>query len=78
MAKNFNGWILQATFKYIISILEEIRVHVIERIRKMREFVATWISNISSSAMERLEKNKFKSMECIIKWNGDNGFEVED
>lgn len=78
MTEAFNGWVLEARCKSIISMLEQIRVMVMNRIRVMREFAQTWISNISPIAMAKLEENKVRSMKCHIQWNGDQGFEIQD
>jgi len=76
MTEAFNGWILNTRMKSIHTILEEIRVQVMERIATMRQFTETWISGISPHAMQKLEANKILAMKCHIRWNGDHGFEV--
>ena len=76
MTEAFNGWILNARMKLIHTILEEIKVQVMERIATLRQFAETKISDISPHAMQNLEANKILAMKCHIRWNGDNGFEV--
>ena len=78
MCETFNSWILVPRFKSIISMLEEIRRKVMERISNMRAFAQTWISDISPMARHRLEQNKLDSMNCQLLWNGESGFEVSD
>ncbi|WMV47450.1 hypothetical protein MTR67_040835, partial [Solanum verrucosum] len=66
MAECFNSWILAARHKTIITMLEEIRVKMMKRIRQMREFCNTWICDISPMAMKVLQDNTTKSMKCNI------------
>ena len=73
MSETFNGWILAARYKAIISMLEEIGIMVMKRTAKMREFAETWICDISPMAMKVLENNKELAMDCHIEWNGDEG-----
>ena len=43
MTEAFNGWILNARMKSSHTMLEEIKVQVMERIATMRQFIETWI-----------------------------------
>ncbi|XP_075074387.1 uncharacterized protein LOC142161992 [Nicotiana tabacum] len=56
MCETFNNWILSARHKSIITMLEEIRVKVMERITTMREFATRWISDVSPMAMGYIEE----------------------
>ena len=76
MAENFNGWIMDARFKPIISMLDDIRKQVMSRIANKRRSVRTWITNISPRALEKLEKNKGLSYSWFNEFNGDEGFEI--
>ncbi|XP_059285197.1 uncharacterized protein LOC132038562 [Lycium ferocissimum] len=76
MAESFNAWILGPRHKTIISILEEIRIKVTNRISKSRAFAETWTYDISPMAMMVFNVNVERSMQCNIDWNGDEGFEV--
>ena len=78
MCETFNAWILVPRHKSIITMLNENRTKVMQRIQVIRDFVSTWICDIAPTAMARYEKNKEHSMECYIIWNGDAGFEVQD
>ncbi|XVF14500.1 hypothetical protein REPUB_Repub09cG0065800 [Reevesia pubescens] len=73
----FNGWILEPRCKNIISMLEEIRCMVINRINVKRAFANKWKTNIAPRALEKLEKSMEVSMKCKLIWNGDEGFEIE-
>ncbi|XP_060200550.1 uncharacterized protein LOC132628803 [Lycium barbarum] len=78
MAESFNSWILGPRHKTIITMLEEIRVKMMRRVRQLREFSETWITNISPMALKVLQENTSKSMKCTLEWNGEYGFEVKD
>ena len=61
LSETFNGWILDARYKPIISMLEEIKIKVMERLRVKRRFGKTWILKLAPKAQVKLEKNKEKS-----------------
>ncbi|XP_070020357.1 uncharacterized protein [Nicotiana sylvestris] len=77
MAESFNAWVLGPRHKTIISILEEIRIKVMNRFTRVRAFADTWNEAISPMAMMVLVTNVEKSMRCTIHWNGDFGYEVK-
>nr|XP_009784494.1 PREDICTED: uncharacterized protein LOC104232908 [Nicotiana sylvestris] len=78
MCEIFNAWILAARHKIIITMLEEIRVKIMKRIRKSREFADTWICDIFPITMKVYQDNMAQSTRCTIKRNGEFGYEVED
>ncbi|KAM3399092.1 hypothetical protein P3S68_002608 [Capsicum galapagoense] len=78
MCETFNSWILAARFKTIITMLEEIRCKVMEKINQMRDFPEKWITNVSPMAMEVLTKNGEYAANCEVRFNGDMGFEIGD
>ncbi|KAK8604369.1 hypothetical protein V6N13_099313 [Hibiscus sabdariffa] len=77
MAEAFNAWILDARYKSIISLLEDIRVMVMSRLHVKRTWASKWRTNISPKALEKLEYNMEQSTHCRLVWNGDGGFEVQ-
>ncbi|KAG5592680.1 hypothetical protein H5410_043194 [Solanum commersonii] len=77
MSECFNAWILAARHKTIITMLEEIKVKMMTRIAKLREFQITWKCNFSPMALKVLEENISRSMDCTIEFNGAVGFEVK-
>ncbi|KAG5569687.1 hypothetical protein H5410_059453 [Solanum commersonii] len=77
MCETFNSWILAARFKSIITMLEEIRVKVMERMTQMREFSEKWITNVSPMAMQILTDNAKYVAICEVKFNGDNGYAIQ-
>nr|XP_009799146.1 PREDICTED: uncharacterized protein LOC104245255 [Nicotiana sylvestris] len=78
MAEIFNAWILAARHKTIITMLEEIRVKMMTRIAKLREFANTWSYNIPPMALKVLEENIEKSMRCTIFFNRHTGYQVKE
>ncbi|XP_060182367.1 uncharacterized protein LOC132612037 [Lycium barbarum] len=76
MAESFNAWILGPRHKIIVSMLEEIRIKVMNRIPKSRTFAESWTEDVSPMAMMVFNVNVERSMQCNIDWNGDEGFEV--
>ena len=78
MAKSFNAWILAPRHKTIITVLEKIRVKVMNRLGKFHKFPETWLTNISPMALRVLEKNIAKSIKCHIEFNGERGFKISN
>ena len=78
MCETFNSWILAARHKAIITILENIRYKIMDRIIAMRQFAETWISNISPMARLVLQENKDLARFCEVRFNGDIGYEILD
>jgi len=77
MCETFNSWILAARFKSIITMLEEIRVKVMERMTQMREFSEKWITDVSPMAMQILTENAKYVAICEVKFNEDNGYVIQ-
>ncbi|XP_060217169.1 uncharacterized protein LOC132644588 [Lycium barbarum] len=57
MYETFNSWILIPRFKSIITMLEEIKIKVMERMNQMREFAEKWVGEVSPMAMKTLKEN---------------------
>ncbi|XP_070025425.1 uncharacterized protein [Nicotiana sylvestris] len=77
MSETFNSWILSARHKSFITMLEEIRVKVMERMTTMREFATRWISDVSPMAMGYIEEQSQYAVKHEFKWNGDTGYEIQ-
>ena len=77
LSKTFNGFILEAREKPIISMLEDIRVALMVRMQEKREKTFKKGGNICSRIMEKLEENKGISRFCKTVWNGDTQYEVQ-
>ncbi|KAG5587376.1 hypothetical protein H5410_047810 [Solanum commersonii] len=69
--KCFNSWILAARHKTIITMLDEIRVKMMTRIAKLREFTNTWMSlncNIEFNGVDGFEvkEGPFQHMWILV------------
>ncbi|XP_070008222.1 uncharacterized protein [Nicotiana sylvestris] len=71
------NWILSIRHKSIITMLEDIRVKVMERKTTMREFATRWISDVSPMAMRYIEEQSQYVVKHEFKWNGDTGYEIQ-
>ncbi|KAG5577593.1 hypothetical protein H5410_057727 [Solanum commersonii] len=78
MSECFNSWILAARHKTIITMLDEIRVKMMTRIAKLREFTNTWMCDFSPMSLKVLQENIDRSVNCNIEFNGVDGFEVKE
>ncbi|XP_056159292.1 uncharacterized protein LOC130135068 [Syzygium oleosum] len=76
LSEAFNGRILEARCKPIISMLEDIRVIVMTRLQKQRDEAAKWTGQCGPRIAKRLDDNLASSRFCHPIWNGDDGYEV--
>ena len=76
MCETFNGVILEARCKPIISMLEEIRVYVMKRLVAKREYVKKWKTDFALRILEKLEKVRRLSGMWEVQWNGNGRHEV--
>ncbi|KAG5619832.1 hypothetical protein H5410_005050 [Solanum commersonii] len=67
-----------ARHKTIITMLDEIRVKMMTRIAKLREFTNTWMCDFSPMYLKVLQENIDRSMNCNIEFNEVDGFEVKE
>ncbi|WMV13987.1 hypothetical protein MTR67_007372 [Solanum verrucosum] len=75
MYYNIEYW---SRHKTIITMLDEIRVKMMTRITKLREFTNTWMCDFSPMSLKVLHENIDRSMNCNIEFNGVDGFEVKE
>ncbi|KAL4323806.1 hypothetical protein GQ457_11G024030 [Hibiscus cannabinus] len=59
MCETFNRVILDARCKTIISMLEDIRVYVMRRLVKNKQFVNTWKNDYGPRVLAKLEKSQW-------------------
>ncbi|KAK8683625.1 hypothetical protein V6N13_039679 [Hibiscus sabdariffa] len=78
LSEAFNGWIVDARCYPIISMLEEIRKMVMQRMHVKRTASSKWKTNIAPRPLQKFERNMDVSNQCKLIWNGDGGFEVTD
>ncbi|XP_050210068.1 uncharacterized protein LOC126660546 [Mercurialis annua] len=72
----FNSWIKEARYKPIVSMLEDIRIKVMERIASKKSQSSTWFNDWSPASMQKFHDYKDMSLGCKAVWNGDHGFEI--
>ncbi|KAK8625197.1 hypothetical protein V6N13_090072 [Hibiscus sabdariffa] len=70
MCETFNGVILDTRCKPIISILEDIRVYVVRRLVKNKQFVNTWKNDHGPRILAKLEKSRVLASKWEVDWNG--------
>ncbi|XP_057774982.1 uncharacterized protein LOC130993960 [Salvia miltiorrhiza] len=75
-SESFNSSLLEAMSKPIISMLEDIRVLVMNRFRERKRSSNSWKGDWSPTAMRVFQAAKEDSISCQVLWNGDNGYEV--
>nr|XP_009779792.1 PREDICTED: uncharacterized protein LOC104228936 [Nicotiana sylvestris] len=74
--ESFNSWILEARYKPIIKMLEDIRLKVMNQLRKHEDEVRTWKTKYSPQSM-KLYTDYLKIAHSIeVDFNGDDGFEI--
>ncbi|KAK8583429.1 hypothetical protein V6N13_022135 [Hibiscus sabdariffa] len=73
----FNSSILEARYKSIITMLEEIRVKLMTRIVDKRKFCESWKHNYGPLVKKKFDKSKKDGIEWKMVWNGENGCEVK-
>lgn len=77
VSETFNSWILEVRTKPIMSMLEDIRIQVINRNAVKRIFPAKWVTNIAPRIVKQLDKNKLDSFTWNLEYNGSVRFEVK-
>ncbi|KAK8640328.1 hypothetical protein V6N13_008084 [Hibiscus sabdariffa] len=75
LAEAFNGWIVDARCYPSISMLEEIRKMVMQRMHVKRTASSKWKTNIAPRPLQKFDRNMDVSNQCRMVWNGDGGFE---
>ncbi|XP_057808582.1 uncharacterized protein LOC131023057 [Salvia miltiorrhiza] len=68
--------LLEARSKPIVSMLEDIRVLVMNRFRDRKRMSMTWKREWSPAAMKVFMAAREDSTICQVLWNGDNGYEI--
>ena len=78
ITESFNAWILGARTKPIISMLDDIQIKVMERMKDKRVHGAKLNSEFTNDCMTYFHDNKLASLGCKVVFNGDDGFEIGD
>ncbi|KAK8609691.1 hypothetical protein V6N13_093107 [Hibiscus sabdariffa] len=77
MCEAFNSSIIEARYKSIITMLEEIRVKIMTRIVEKRHFINTWKYNYGPLIKKKFDVIKKDSVAWRMVWNGEGGCEVK-
>nr|XP_011468546.1 PREDICTED: uncharacterized protein LOC101315264 [Fragaria vesca subsp. vesca] len=78
ICESFNAVIVDARKKPPITMFEEIRWKLMKRIQMRRQIMDKYEHNICPKPRDTLEKNKIKSADCTLTFNGGDRFEVEN
>lgn len=79
MAQTFNSFILLARYKPIVSMLEDIRLALMERMKNKKKLVNGFVAGIAPRISQTLEESYEEQRNCECRWNGEDsqtGFEV--
>lgn len=76
MCKVFNGVVLDSRNKPIISMLEDIRQYVMQRIVVKRDYANKWNGEYGPNIVAKIEIERQRSAKWLVEWNGDENFEV--
>ncbi|XP_056174657.1 uncharacterized protein LOC115667281 isoform X2 [Syzygium oleosum] len=76
LSKAFNGRCVEARCKAILSMLENIRIMVMNRMHTQRDGCARWTRNYGPRIAHKLHQNTTASSYCHLIWNGDEGYEI--
>ena len=78
LSEAFNSSIVEARQKSIITMLEEIKVKMMTRIVKKRQFSSKWKNSYGPLVKDKFDVQKKEGVEWQVVWNGDNGCEVKE
>ena len=78
LCESFNGAIVHARDKPIITLLEMIRCYIMKRVESKLASVSKWKHPVGPRIFKLIEKNKIQSRECIVEYAGDLAFQVKD
>lgn len=76
MCKVFNGVVLDSRNKPIISMLEDIRQYVMQRIVVKRDYANKWNGEYGPNIVAKIEIERQRCAKWLVEWNGDENFEV--
>ncbi|XP_020250189.1 uncharacterized protein LOC109827591 isoform X2 [Asparagus officinalis] len=79
MAETFNSFILLARYKPIVSMLEDIRLSIMDRMQEKKKLVSKFVGGVAPRIHKKLEEAYQEQVHCRAHWNGDEnetGFEI--
>ncbi|XP_030964766.1 uncharacterized protein LOC115986047 [Quercus lobata] len=77
IAKSFNAWILEARDKPVLTMMEIIRVMLMQRLQTKRDHMRRYEGRVCPRIYKKLERIKSEVGHCISRWNGESKYEVE-
>ncbi|XP_050209237.2 uncharacterized protein LOC126659951 [Mercurialis annua] len=77
LIESFNGQIVDARSKNVLSMLEDIRKLVMNRLRKNRDTCDKWICDFGPRIRKKLYESCLGSTSCHLLDSGNNAFEIE-
>ena len=78
LSESFNAWADDFRYLPIIKMIDGIRMKLMLKWSKSEKLVSKWKGEFSPKCMEMYEVNKNLSNDCRIRFNGDEGYEVEE
>lgn len=79
MAETFNSFILLARYKPIATMLEDIRLALMERMKNKKKVVSAFVAGIAPRISLKIVESYNEQQKCECRWNGEDsqtGFEV--
>ncbi|XP_034693874.1 uncharacterized protein LOC117920444 [Vitis riparia] len=77
IAESFNAWILEARDKPVLTMMEIIRVTLMQRLQTKRDHMRRYEGRVCPRIYKKLERIKSEVGHCISRWNGESKYEVE-
>ena len=76
LCESFNVTLVEARQKPILSMLEDIRVYLMQMMNARGSYMSKWQKLLCSNIHKILEKNKVEATSCIPTWVGELKFEI--
>nr|XP_016507764.1 PREDICTED: uncharacterized protein LOC107825424 [Nicotiana tabacum] len=77
--ESVNAWLVEATQKPIIKMLEEIRIKLMNQLREREEVMRSWENDFSPHSLKLYnEYLKIANTSCYVDNNGDNKSEIRE
>ncbi|XP_020272265.1 uncharacterized protein LOC109847447 [Asparagus officinalis] len=79
MSKTFNSFIFLARYKLIISMLEDIRLSMMDMMQLKRKLITQFMGGIAPTISKKIKEAYQEQLHCQTRWSGTNdysGFEI--
>ena len=77
IAESFNAWILEARDKPVLTMMEIIKVMLMQRLQTKRDHMRRYEGRVCPRIHKKLERIKSEVGQCISHWNGESKYEVD-